>query len=73
MIHFSSSILPTQTNGRSLGLEFCCITTNPALPRIRSDLHFMMTQEDIQLNSAPSVITVNQTPGNHIDRSGEIN
>ena len=25
-------------------------------------LNFLMTQEDIQLNAAPSVITVNQTP-----------
>lgn len=64
-IQFSSSILPSTKPGAAIPgvLEFLLHGHHskhfPAYDLIYT---FMMTQEDIQLNSAPSVITVNQTP-----------
>jgi general secretion pathway protein D len=64
-IDFSSHILPNTKPGHPIPgvLEFMLHGRHskhfPAYDLIYT---FMMTQEDVQLNSAPSVITVNQTP-----------
>lgn len=58
-IKFTSSVAP---RGRGV-LEFLLHGhSSKHFPAYDLALNFLMTQEDIQLNAAPSVITVNQTP-----------
>ncbi len=64
-IKFSSHILPVVKPGEQLPgvLEFLLHgRSSKHFPAYDMIYTFMMTQEDIQLNSAPSIITVNQTP-----------
>lgn len=43
-------------------LEFLISRTKGALPAYDLTYQFLMTQDDLQINSAPSVVAVNQTP-----------
>ena len=64
-INFSSQILSATQPGTAIPgvLEFMLHGhKSQHFPAYDLIYTFMMTQEDIQLNSAPSVITVNQTP-----------
>jgi len=64
-IKFSSQVLPSVKPGQQLPgvLEFLLHGgSSKHFPAYDLIYTFMMTQEDIQLNSAPSIITVNQTP-----------
>jgi|SRR5579862_1357260 len=63
-IHYSSALLPNVKPGVTIPgvLEFLLHGhSSKHFPAYDLIYTFMMTQEDIQLNSAPSVITVNQT------------
>ncbi len=64
-VHYSSALLPQAKPGVDIPgvLEFLLHGhSSKHFPAYDLIYTFMMTQEDIQLNSAPSVITVNQTP-----------
>lgn len=64
-IHYSSNVLAAAKPGTPIPgvLEFLLHGhSSKHFPAYDLIYTFMMTQEDIQLNSAPSVITVNQTP-----------
>lgn len=57
-VRFTSEFAPT---GRGV-LEFLLHGHPKHFPAYDLAMNFLMSQEDIQLNAAPSVITVNQTP-----------
>ncbi len=62
MLYRSANLTPAENPGRGVLQFLLQMGKSKHFPAFDLAYQFLMTQEDIQLNAAPSIVTINQTP-----------